>query len=277
MTRELTPAQQMMVDDGMPANFFLSPEERQAAWKGVRCKPTAEMKFGKPAKKDEDPGTAAVRKQVAEAEAAKKKAKLQSLLDWQAEQKAARTWGCVSTPTPTLAERARWADTVARKSKEDEAAANPIQPQETPMIAYKTNAPLPDHGDWAAADAGPPPKKPATASKIQRETASSRKEPGSKPARSGKTLPKKPDLKATTSGSAGKPKTKMQMVDDMLTSKVGATRKQMSEASGWPHVNLRTQANRRSDHILIVNDKSERYRLVPKGVDLEAGWSKVKL
>lgn len=73
---KLNNGQKLMVEDGFPAELFLSAEERKARWKGMRTALTSGMNFGTPAKAD-DPQTAAFKAEIeakakAEAKAARK-------------------------------------------------------------------------------------------------------------------------------------------------------------------------------------------------------------
>jgi hypothetical protein len=78
MMRDLTPAQRMMVEDGLPVDLILSPEERARTWKGKRLKPTAAFAEKKPVK-EEDPATREIRKEIAAAEERKKAERLARL------------------------------------------------------------------------------------------------------------------------------------------------------------------------------------------------------
>jgi len=108
-------------------------------------------------------------------------------------------------------------------------------------------------------------EKPAAGgSKIQQTTAKNRREVGSVPARTPPAKPlKKPDLKATTTGSGPKPKNKSEIVHKMLISPTGATRKEMSAATGWPSVNL-TVAAARAGMTLVEDTATGKCRLLTK-------------
>jgi hypothetical protein len=123
---------------------------------------------------------------------------------------------------------------------------------------------------------GPAP----AASKLEATTAANRREPDSKP--KGKKVPAaKPDMKATTTGSGpdypaapapapaaapakaakakGKGTSKTDIAHEMLVSEKGATKKELSEATGWPHVNLKFLAKRAN---MKLKRGGERFRLV---------------
>lgn len=85
---DLTPAQKLMVEDGAPAELVsLTQEQRAAAWKGLRPKATKTFAPDKPAARDEDPATKALRKEIAAADERKKAERLARLK----ELKASRT------------------------------------------------------------------------------------------------------------------------------------------------------------------------------------------
>lgn len=105
-------------------------------------------------------------------------------------------------------------------------------------------------------------QKGTKASKLSATTSRTRREPGSVPARGKASLPKKPNLKATTTGSNTDSKSKSAIVHRMLISATGATRRELSEASGWPSVNLKTAARRAE--MKLVEDNEGRCRLVAK-------------
>jgi hypothetical protein len=75
---ELTRAQQMMVEDGLPADAILDPADRKNSWKGRKLTKPRDLKA--PAK-DEDPATRALRKEIAAADAKKKAERLARLKD----------------------------------------------------------------------------------------------------------------------------------------------------------------------------------------------------
>lgn len=82
--------------------------------------------------------------------------------------------------------------------------------------------------------------------------------------------------KRETKPAAGAKESKADIINRLLSSKNGTTRAALSEATGFPHVNLRTAAERVEKVAVVLND---RYRLVAKGVDLEEahkdGWKNV--
>jgi hypothetical protein len=73
---ELTPAQRLMVDEGLPSAAIISPEERKEAWKGRKLSRPKDLAAPK---KDEDQATAKLRKELVAQEAAKKAARLERL------------------------------------------------------------------------------------------------------------------------------------------------------------------------------------------------------
>jgi hypothetical protein len=66
---DLTPGQQLLVDDGLPVEAIIPPADRKEAWKGKKLTKPQAMK---PPAKDEDPATKALRKEMAAAEEKKK-------------------------------------------------------------------------------------------------------------------------------------------------------------------------------------------------------------
>lgn len=60
-----------LVELGLPEFLIIDPEVRRAAWKGKHPRWTAQMHFAGP-KKDEDPATKALRKEIAKAEEKRK-------------------------------------------------------------------------------------------------------------------------------------------------------------------------------------------------------------
>jgi hypothetical protein len=87
--KPLTPGLKMMVDDGLPPGTIISLEERKSAWKGKRPRPTHSMHFGESSKKEEDPATTKLRKELAAADQMKKAARFARLKELkQATQKA---------------------------------------------------------------------------------------------------------------------------------------------------------------------------------------------
>jgi hypothetical protein len=87
----LAPSHQMMVEDGLPEAAIIPPEERKAAWKGKRPRPTQSMHFEKSSSKEEDPATKQLRKELAAAEAKKKAERLARLNELKQAAKAAAT------------------------------------------------------------------------------------------------------------------------------------------------------------------------------------------
>jgi rubrerythrin len=84
-----TPGLKMMVEDGLPPATIASPEERKNAWKGKRPRPTHSMHFGESSKKEEDPATTKLRKELAAADQMKKAERFARLKELkQATQKA---------------------------------------------------------------------------------------------------------------------------------------------------------------------------------------------
>jgi hypothetical protein len=72
----------------------------------------------------------------------------------------------------------------------------------------------------------------------------------------------------TTAGSSARiqlrdGENKMDLVERLLKSAQGATRKQLSEATGWPYVNLKGAAKRAGDGFELQAD-GDRFRLVAK-------------
>jgi hypothetical protein len=78
MTRELTPGQRVMVEDGLPAALLLTPEERAAAWKGQRLTKMLDVASRPRQQGEQDPGTA---KLIAELDAQAKAAAKQKKAD----------------------------------------------------------------------------------------------------------------------------------------------------------------------------------------------------
>lgn len=74
--RALTPAQELMIEDGLPAETILDPVERKEAWKGRKLTKPRDLKAPT---KDEDPATRALRKEIAAADAKKKAERLARL------------------------------------------------------------------------------------------------------------------------------------------------------------------------------------------------------
>lgn len=73
----VTKAQQMMIEDGLPAELAtITDAERKAEWKGVKLTKPKDLKVPT---KDEDPATKALRKELAKAEEQKKAARLARL------------------------------------------------------------------------------------------------------------------------------------------------------------------------------------------------------
>lgn len=71
-----TKMQQMMVEDGFPAELLLDDAARRADWKGVRLTRAMDPR---PARKVEDPATAALRREIAKADQQKKAERLARL------------------------------------------------------------------------------------------------------------------------------------------------------------------------------------------------------
>lgn len=135
-----------------------------------------------------------------------------------------------------------------------------------PELHAGRKAPATPAIDTPGVSTAPTVEEPVMASKIQKTTAKNRREPGSRPA-AGKPIPTKPDLKVVGKTSATAPtekkKSKSAIVHDMLTSKTGATRKELSAATDWPSVNL-TVAAARADMVLEEDEKTGKCRLVAK-------------
>lgn len=104
--------------------------------------------------------------------------------------------------------------------------------------------------------------KPKTSAKVQEPTSENRRAPESAKANA-RTPVKKPDLKATTGKPAKqKPESKADVIDRLLKRAAGATRKELSDATSYPHVNLRMAAERAGMKLL---EKDDHFRIVDKG------------
>lgn len=112
---------------------------------------------------------------------------------------------------------------------------------------------------------------PKTSAKVQKPSPENRRAPEqAKKASANARTPVKPDLKTT--GTHEKPKSKSAMVDQMLRKAAGATREELSKATGWPQVNLKVAAAR-ADMKLI--EKEDRFRIVAASevaATKDAGW-----
>jgi len=85
----VTKAQQMMIEDGLPAELAtISDAERKAEWKGVKLTKPKDLKVPT---KDEDPATKALRKELAAAEEQKKAARLARLRELKEQTKPKET------------------------------------------------------------------------------------------------------------------------------------------------------------------------------------------
>lgn len=100
--------------------------------------------------------------------------------------------------------------------------------------------------------------KTATAAKTAKKTTRkdtarakpARKAAGARKAVVGKTRP------------AGK--SKLDVVHDLLIRENGATRAELSTASGWPHVNLKASAERADMDLVCLDEAAKRFKLVAK-------------
>lgn len=118
----------------------------------------------------------------------------------------------------------------------------------TPTTTKPAPAPVPPKA--AAKPAAPAaPAKPAQA----KGDAAGKPKPAAKKA-AAKTA------KAEKPAKAKKPN-KSDLVHQMLTSAKGATREELSKATGWPHVNLKVAAERAD---MILKEDGDRFRLVAK-------------
>lgn len=132
-------------------------------------------------------------------------------------------------------------------------ASAPASNQESSTVKVATKTKPGTRGDAANQKAR---------TKLTPTTAKSRREPGSARRTSTAARPVKPDMKATTKGSGAKTgESKSDIVHRMLTSAKGATRVELSKASGWPYVNLKTAAARAD---MALQEKEGRFKLVPK-------------
>ena len=156
--------------------------------------------------------------------------------------------------------------------KETTTAAPAAQPQETVMPNTTTTEKTKTSAKAGAAPAVT--KKPDVPETSAKEAAT----PKAKEPKAAKA-PKAKEPKAAAAPEAGKkpkPETKTDIVDRMLRAKLGTTREKLSEATGWPTVNLTTASKRRPDHVLMVNPTG-RVRLVAAADLAEAEkdqWSK---
>jgi hypothetical protein len=121
----------------------------------------------------------------------------------------------------------------------------------------------------AAATPVPAPAtvKPAAAKPVRAKTAPAKpaaKKPAAKKAAAKKSAAKKPKTAKAKAPVKPKAKSKLDVVHDMLTRENGATRKQLSEASGWPYVNLKASAERVDMDLICLNKDDGRFKLVPK-------------
>lgn len=80
---ELMPGQRMMVEDGLPQEAILDPAERKAAWAGRKLTKVRDLKAPR---KNEDPATRALRKEMARAEERKKAERFARLKQLKTEQ-----------------------------------------------------------------------------------------------------------------------------------------------------------------------------------------------
>lgn len=129
MSSELTRAQKLMVDDGLPPELILTPEQRSTGWAGKRAKPTAAMTFAAP-KKGEDPSTKALRKEMAKAEERKKAerfARLAELKQQRAKAQIKETDEMKTNTQPSKADQVkglRESRAAAKAPKADKAASS---------------------------------------------------------------------------------------------------------------------------------------------------------
>jgi len=95
------------------------------------------------------------------------------------------------------------------------------------------------------------PEKPAPAKKA--------KAAAKKPAKAAPAAPKK-----TVDVKVPKGKSKLDVVHDMLIREKGATRAELSKASGWPHVNLPASAERAGMDLVCLDKDEKRFKLIAK-------------
>lgn len=130
----LTKMQQMMVEDGLPADLVIPQAERNAAWKGVRLtKPLASAQAA-----PEDPGTVQLRKELeakARAEAKKRKADRKEAAIIRARQKAALKTPQETDMTTKTAKKSKTAKRAPAKKVPAKPAAKP------PAAPKKAKAP----------------------------------------------------------------------------------------------------------------------------------------
>jgi hypothetical protein len=101
----LTKAQELMIADGLPAAAILTPEERAASWKGRKLSKPRDIKAPK---KDEDPTTRQLRKQLEAAEKAKATERFQRLAELRKQTQRARSApNQETTPMPKTAKKTR--------------------------------------------------------------------------------------------------------------------------------------------------------------------------
>lgn len=110
MENELTPGQRMMVEDGFPRELILDPAERKAGWVGVKLTKPRDLKAPR---KDEDPATKALRKEMARAAEQKKAERFARLKQLKTEQEKSMTKTAKNAPAKKTAAKAP--KTTARK------------------------------------------------------------------------------------------------------------------------------------------------------------------
>lgn len=108
---ELTPGQRLMVEDGFPQELILDPADRKAAWAGRKLTKVRDLKAPR---KDEDPATKALRKEMAKAAEQKKAERFARLKQLKTEQETkAMTKTAKKAPAKKTAAKAP--KTTARK------------------------------------------------------------------------------------------------------------------------------------------------------------------
>lgn len=116
-------AQQMMIDEGLPAAAIIPQEARAEAWRGKKLKPTTAMRFAQPGK-EQDPGTA---KLLAEREAAERaKAKAKRAADKEARIIKARQKAALKGTPPATETEKTMTKTQARAIATEAAKTHPI-------------------------------------------------------------------------------------------------------------------------------------------------------
>lgn len=201
---DLTRSQQLMIADGLPAAAIISPEERRKAWNGKRLRPTKSMSFAAP-KKDEDPATKALRKELAKAEERKKAERFARLNELKQQTQRAKA-----------------------------------QPQETIMIAMKTN-PTPLIGDPKPSKAEQVKELRERRATTKGPKKATKAVSGKKAAKAKARTPTAPKA-AAGAAKAIRPGSKLEIVVGLLTRKEGCTTAEILKATEWPSVSVPQQA-----------------------------------